>query len=102
MKYITGIYVLNLICKLNTCGDWHQSSLNWNVVPLKDSDNSFFGEYGLEFDKKIPKHLESFVVANHIRACLDLLVDKQFDLLKGMNNDFICNDEYNNEIFLKS
>ena len=99
MKYITGVYALNLNCNLDTCGDWHQSSLNWNNIPLKESDNSFYGTYGLEYSKKIPNHEELFTVSNHIRACLDMLIDRQFDNLQGMNKDFICNDKYNNEIF---
>ena len=99
MKYITGVYALNLNCNLDTCGDWHQSSLNWNNIPLKESDNSFYGTYGLEYSKKIPNHEELFTVSNHIRACLDMLIDRQFDNLQGMNKDFICNDKYNNEIY---
>ena len=99
MKYITGIYALNLNCNLDTCGDWHQSSINWDNVPLKESNDTFFEAYGLEYDKIIPNHKELFTTANHIRACLDMLIDRQFDSLQGMNKEFICNDKYNEEIF---
>ena len=89
MKYITGIYALNLICNLETCGDQHQSALNWQNIRLKESDDNIFKDHGIEFNKKIPEHNETFNVANHIRACLDMLIDRQFNSLQGMNKDFI-------------
>lgn len=29
MKYLSGIFALNLMCNLNTFGDWHTSAIDW-------------------------------------------------------------------------
>lgn len=99
MKYITGIHALNLTCALDTCGDWHQSAIQWTCPFIRESSDSIFRAYGIELNKQIPEHRETYNVANHIRACLDLLELGQFSLAQGMNRDFICNDKYNVEIF---
>ncbi len=101
MKYITGIHALNLPCSLNTCGDWHQSAIQWQNPQMRESNTSFFKEYGLEKGHKIPQHKEDFVVANTIRALLDLLYESNFPTAQGMRDDFICNDDYNSEVFSK-
>lgn len=99
MKYITGQHALNIPCSLFTCGDWHQSAIQWDLPYFRDSNDSIFKDYGIEQDKKIPEHIEKYNVANHIRAILDLLEVGNFSLAQGMNKDFICNDEYTYEIF---
>lgn len=99
MKYITGIHALNITCSLDTCGDWHQSSLQWENLHLQESKDSLFGDYGIEKGVCIPEHEEKYNVANHIRALLDLLEAGRFSLVQGMNKDFICNDRYTTEIF---
>ncbi|GHV36520.1 hypothetical protein FACS1894187_11250 [Synergistales bacterium] len=101
MLYLSGIYALNLNCALDTCGDWHQSSLRWDNLFLQESKSAFFADYGIEQNKNIPCHNELFNVANHIRALLDLIIQGNFGLAQGMNNDFICNDNYTMEIFNK-
>lgn len=53
MKYITGTFALNLSCKLETCGDWHCSGIQWNKVRIEDSETSFFGDYGIEKNKYV-------------------------------------------------
>ena len=97
--YLTGKHALNLSCSLNTCGDWHQPALKWEDLTLRDSDDSAFGDYGIEYEKTIPNHKGTFSVANHIRALLDLLETGNFAVAQGMNNNFICNSEYDNEVF---
>ncbi len=52
MLYITGIHALNLNFSLLTCGDWHQSGIQWRNIPLFKSDNRILGDYGIEFNKK--------------------------------------------------
>jgi hypothetical protein len=99
MKYISGIHALNRPCTLLTCGDWHQSGIQWRRLTLLESEGSLFGDYGIEQNKSIPEHEGTFNVANHIRALLDLLVQEKYSLAQGMNNDFICNEEYDAEIF---
>ena len=101
MKYITGIHALNLSCELDTCGDWHTSALKWQNLDMRDSNDSFIGDYGIETNHTIPEHSGTYCVANHIRALLDLILDGNFALAQGMNNDFICNDKYDFEIFEK-
>ncbi|MDR1620561.1 MAG: hypothetical protein LBS18_07870 [Clostridiales bacterium] len=66
-----------------------------------DTEKAFFKDYGIELDKTIPEHSETYAVANHIRALLDLLELGNFSVAQGMNRDFICNDNYTSEIFNK-
>lgn len=105
MKYISGIHALNIECNLNTTGDWHRSALKWDVLAmrLKESDNSIFKDYGIEQNKSLLflKDTPIYNVANHIRACLDLIADGNFASAMGMRNDFICTNEYDYEIFEK-
>ena len=101
MKYISGIFALNINCDLDTCGDWHQSALKWDSFTLLESENSIWGDYGIEKNKTIPGHSVKYNVANHIRALLDLIQQYNFGLAGGMREDFICNDKYNKEIFEK-
>lgn len=99
MRYITGIHALNLPCELETCGDWHQAAIQWKQPYTKESSESIFGDYGVNTGIRIPEHSQTFAVANHIRALLDLLEDGKFSLAQGMRKDFICTDKYNEEIF---
>ena len=101
MKYISGIHALNLTCALETCGDWHQSAIQWENPRMKESAGSIFGDYGIEKNHRIPGHDELYNVANHIRALLDLMQDGQFSIAQGMRRDFIGNDAYDTEIFEK-
>ena len=99
MKYISGIHALNLPCGLLTCGDWHQFGLQWRRLTLLESEGSIFGDYGIEQGKSIPEHDGTYNVANHIRALLDLLQQEKYSVAQGMNKDFICNEDYDAEIF---
>ena len=99
MLYITGLQALNLNCSLKTFGDWHQSSLSWKVLDFVESEDSFYGDYGLEVNCHIPCHEGSFLVANHLRAILDLLLRQEFSILQGMRYNFIGVDLYDEEFF---
>lgn len=101
MHYISGLYALNIPCKLRTFGDWHYYSLNWDDIPLWNSGESPWGEYGIETNRFIGGYDKPFNVANHIRAVLDLIRTGQFTLLQGMRRELISNDSYNKEIFEK-
>jgi hypothetical protein len=87
MRYITGLHTLNLPCFLLTCGDWHQSAIQWEHLMFRESEHSFFGDYGIEREIAIPGHAKIHPVANHIRALLDFLAfpNKKSDrfVLKG-------------------
>ena len=102
MKYISGAFALNLPCSLDTCGDWHASALDWSKLELRESDNSIFGEYGIERCNCVPEHTGEFNVANTLRALLDLLADGNFAVAQGARDDFICNDKYTDEFFNKT
>ena len=101
MEYITGIHALNLNCSLLTCGDWHQSGIQWLRPNTGDTQTSIFGMYGIEGGVTIPGHEGTYYAANHIRALLDLLEQGSYSLARGMNKDYICNDDYTEEIFEK-
>ena len=103
MKYISGIHALNLPCGLETCGDWHTSALRWNNVKDKmlDSNNSIFGDWGIEECSCVPENPGKYFIANTIRALLDLLVESNFTVAQGMKEDFICNDNYTDLVFEK-
>lgn len=98
MEYLSGMKALNVPCQLNTSGDWHLWCFNWDDNELLNSSDSIFHEYGIEKNKKLPNG-QVLNVANHIRACLDMLANGEFSLAQGMKNDFICTDEYDSEIF---
>lgn len=104
MTYLTGIFALNLTCSLNTCGDWHQSSLRWEKPFFCESNQSISGVYGIEHIL-LPKYLQQYFAtpmiycAHHIRACLDCMEINNLSLVQGMRKDFICVSEYDNEIF---
>lgn len=99
MRYVTGIHALNLPCALDTCGDWHASAIQWAHPMMGETDGSVFGGYGIEVGRHIPDRSETFCVANHIRALLDMLEMGDFAQAQGMRRDFICNDAYDEEIF---
>lgn len=102
MKYITGIYALNLNCALKTPGDWHQSALSWDNPRMRETEGSLFGEYGIEENFTVPRRegLSCFA-ANHIRALLDLIEEGDFSAAQGMRDNFIDNSCYDDEIFEK-
>jgi hypothetical protein len=101
MQYITGIHALNLPCSLLTCGDWHRSALQWGNPKFRSSEDSFFGDYGIEYCSAVPENEGIYAVANHIRAVLDLLELGNYSTAQGMNKDFIGNGDYTAEIFDK-
>ena len=102
MKYITGIHALNLPCKLDTVGDWHQSAIQWNHPQIRESTESVFGDYGIEPGHHIPEHEGTYYyAADTIRALLDMLDSGDFTNAQGMNHAFIDNSDYDNEVFSK-
>ena len=101
MEYITGIHALNLKCSLDTPGDWHQSAIQWHTPMTKYADETAWLDYGIEINTHVPENPGTHYVANHIRACLDLIFDGNFTILKGMRKDYIVYDKYDVEIFEK-
>lgn len=99
MRYLTGIHALNMPCKLKTCGDWHQSALKWIKLTIRESDEMFFQDWGIEEPRTLPETDLALPVANHIRAILDLLQEGDFTNAQGMNHNFIANEEYDKLVF---
>ena len=94
MEYVTGIYALNIPCQLETDGDWHAPALDWNNPRIKESDESLFGQWGIEYDPQPNYGNITMPVANHIRACLDLIEEGCFGSVQGMRDNFISNEAY--------
>lgn len=103
MRYITGVYGLNIENSKETCGDWHCSALRWddNSIDFRESTDSIFGDWGIEFNKQIPEHEETYAVADDLRSILDLMVSGRTRFLKGFRDDFICTEKYNDEFMKK-
>ena len=100
MKYLTGIYALNLPCSLDTCGDWHSKSINWNNPDIRESSSSVLKDYGIEKERSVTfLNDHSYNVANHIRALLDMLLIGNYGYAQGMKEEYICNEGYTAEIF---
>ena len=99
MKYVTGIHALNIPCNLETSGDWHMSSVQWEHPTTMDTDTAFFSTWGIEQHKIPPDFQRPVPVANHIRACLDLLEMRNYVNLRGMKENYICHDDYQGLIF---
>ena len=98
MKYISNEYALNIPCSLKSSGDWHYNSYPVEKAKLFDSNESYFGDFGIE------EHVinnKTYFVANHLRAILDLMFCKKFDFLKGFKDDFIVVNDYNSLFFNK-
>lgn len=101
MKYISGIPALNVLSSLDTPGDWHAPSVDWKTLELYESEEMFFKNYGIEKNKTIPQNTHKYNVANHVRTILDMFQLDNFAYLKGMRNNFIETDKYDDEIFQK-
>ena len=84
MLYISGLYALNLPCKLKLQGDCHMSSLDWNKVEYLESNDSLYEDYGIEVGySNVELGLQNVNKANYIRACLDLLEHGKYSVLKN-------------------
>lgn len=97
MKYLSGIYALNVPSPDGTPGDWHNSGIDWSHPLYLDADDSIFGEFGIR-PASIPG-LGVTPVASHIRACLDMLASGNYGTPQGMRDDFIANESLTPIIF---
>lgn len=102
MKYLSGVLALNIHRPSDdTDGDWHETSIDWQDIDnsFKDTKGSVFKDYGVI---KNIKHLDKiFNVANHVRACLDLIDELDFEPVGQMRDAYINNEKYTKEIFDK-
>ncbi|MDR3037357.1 MAG: hypothetical protein LBU31_02990 [Coriobacteriales bacterium] len=97
MRYLTGIYALNVPSSLDADGDWHASALDWTRARTRDSADALFGEWGIE-EQSVPT-LGMMPVANTVRALLDLLEEGRYGLARGMRDELIANEEYTPLVF---
>ena len=97
MRYVTGIFALNLPAPEKTPGDWHFSALNWNQARTWDTDVSVFGDFGI-YTGDVPG-LGKVPVANHLRACLNMLSWGDYGTIEGMREYFIADDSYATLLF---
>lgn len=56
MKYVIGVFVLNLPCSLETCGDWYTWGLRCENVRKVNSEDLLWDDYDKEKDVSIPEH----------------------------------------------
>lgn len=104
MLYISGIHALNLPCELDTTGDWHAPSQDWDALDAStlDSKTTAFKDWGIETHRTIPfssNPTQLYAIANHIRACLDLIEQGKFTVAQDMRNGYIDNEEYTPIVF---
>lgn len=106
MKYLTGILAFQIPCELNSRGLWNRSKkdfVNDELFTLAESENSRWKDWGIELNKLIPgREYALWNVANHVRAYLDMLVDKRFDELKGLFIEAIFDPKCRQDIFMAS
>lgn len=88
-RYLTGTHALNISCPDGTPGDWHHSSLDWSDIPslLVPVSSSPFGRAGL-YRRDFPG-AKGVLVANHVRACLDLVAEGFYGSAQGMRECFL-------------
>ena len=89
MRYVSGLPALNLGDRSVTPGDWHHSSMDWERPFMLDTSASPYGYWGIG-DEPVPGH-GPMPVANHIRACLDMIVLGCFGDVQGMREYFLAN-----------
>lgn len=88
-RYLTGTHALNVQSPDGTPGDWHHSSLDWSDIPslLVPVSASPFGRAGL-YRRDFPD-IKNVLVANHTRACLDLIANGYYGSAQGMRDCFL-------------
>ena len=110
MQYITGYQSFNLKTSLRTSGpisEFHYfgrskdcTSVSWDTLNFSESENSIFGDFGIEVVDNVPKHNGKYFVANHCRVLLDFLsVPDTLNQILGARYFIIDNDEYNSDFF---
>ncbi len=97
--YVSGIYALNLSSPDGTPGDWHYSAIDWDNIRMSDIKESSYGSWGI-YEGIVPGHGRMHV-ADHIRACLDLIENGYFSSAGGMRDSFISDERYTRTIFDK-
>ena len=96
MKYITGLAALNLPSLHAATGDWHGYDNHASTQLVLDTDDSPFGEWGVE---RRPVNGRMSYVATHPRAALDLIEQGLYSDAQGMREYYINDESLTEEIF---
>lgn len=103
MKYITGILAFGVPCDLDTAGRWDTSKKEWldnTLFKNIESKETLLGDYGIEKNKLIPyREYTTFNVANHLRAYLDILLDRDFKTLSGLFDKYLNTSKSRKDLF---
>ncbi|MDR2828736.1 MAG: hypothetical protein LBV51_04880, partial [Acholeplasmatales bacterium] len=100
MRYISGIQALNMhYTNQTTPGDWHGLSVDFSNPQWYYTEQSPFLDFDIEL-RKFPGIKEKVYVANHTRACLDLIYECKYSVIAGMKNTLI-DDKLLNELLLQ-
>lgn len=98
MKYITGVFALNILdTDTGTPGDWHASCLDWDHPQILDTNESIFETWGVYKNERCPTDITNNIVANNLRACADLVEHGCFEPVRGMRRDYIDDESYTEE-----
>ncbi len=94
MRYVTGLHAVALREPGDpTACDWHGPAYDWANVPLRESDDSRFGDWGIEQRTyTIAGMTYEWNVASHVRACLDMLEQGLVGDAQGMRENYIGNE----------
>lgn len=105
MKYITGLYALNLHYGQETDGDWHKSCYDFSKPRMATTEGHPLGNWGL-YKIHLKEYADNEVyVATHLRAILDILyfgTEGEIRGIRGFKKDFIVTDKYDNEFMDKA
>lgn len=103
MMYLTGRLAFGIPCSLDTPGDWEilDDEYATDEFKLVDSTDSPYGDWGIEQNVLVPKKEYClYNVANHARAYLDMIYNKQFDELNLVFEKCIDNGNVRKDIFM--
>lgn len=88
MKYISGYYAMPLYVDPSdmSCGVWTETENLYEDInnKLYESEGNPMGDYGIFENQEVPGQIGLYYVANHIRAYLDMLYYKEFEMLKDL------------------
>lgn len=96
MRYLSGMQAMNVHLPGDpTPGDWHPTQ-DWEHLQTLDTTDSPFGIWGIK-DGKVPEQ-GIMPVATHPRACLDLIAMHQLNLVQGMRETYISDENQTQSI----
>lgn len=103
MQYISGMICFGIQCECDSVGCWNMPKSMFlddaNIIK-RESDGSLFGSYGIEKNKFIPyREYTVWNIADHVRAYMDMLADRDYEKLKGVFANYISSAKCRKDIF---